>query len=129
MRSDRLTADAGILLLDSADLARIDSYVGGGAELHELLPAVAPLARAVWYEATVTAQHGTRMILRYGAAPAPDGIDVNFRAMVEDGPVIAECGPARVTRHGMDRPPGVTDEHWRELRAAAGIVLRALLLL
>jgi hypothetical protein len=42
--------------------------------------------------------------------------------------MIGPFGPARVTTTGMARPAGVTDEAWRELRATAGIVIRALLL-
>lgn len=119
-------------LLTSDDLARIDAYAGGGEELHELLAAISPLREPVTYVAHVRAQRGTHTELRYSAAPAPDGIDVTFEGRAPDlgdAARIGPLGPARVTCSGMDRPPDITDEQWRELRAAVGIVLRALLLL
>jgi hypothetical protein len=38
-----------------------------------MLAAVLPLARPVWFEAALAAQHGTAMIMGYGADPAADG--------------------------------------------------------
>lgn len=118
--------------LTADDLARIDSYVGGASELHELLAAIEPLRETVTFVARIRARGGTHTELRYSAAPAPDGIDVTFEGRAPDlgdSARIGPLGPARVTARGMDRPAGISDEAWRELRAAAGIVIRALLML
>lgn len=114
-------------VLTAEDLARIDAYAGGGVELHELLPAVLPLPVAHWYETTVTAQRGTVMTLGYLAEPHPDGILVSFTCSSDHG-LIGPVGPALVHATGMDRPADVSDDMWRELRASAGIIMRALLL-
>jgi len=114
-------------VLTAEDLARIDSYAGGARDLHELLAAVLPLDRPRWYEATVTAQRGTVMTLGYLAVPADDGLDVSL-AMAAPGQLVRWPGPARVTVSGMHQPDGMPDEMFRELQAAAGIILRALLL-
>lgn len=49
-------------------------------------------------------------------------------ACLGPGTILGPLGPAVVTAVEMLRPPACTDEAWRELRAATGIVLRALLL-
>jgi hypothetical protein len=117
-------------VLSREALARIDAYQGSGAELHELLPAVLPLPRPIWYEAEVTAQHGTRTVLGYGVRPAgDDAIEVVYEAHAPAyDRTIGPIGPVRVTAAGMDPPDGCSEAEWRELRAAAGIVIRALLL-
>lgn len=114
-------------VLTAEDLARIDSYAGGARELHELLPAVLPLPVAHWYESTVTAQHGTVMTLGYLAEPHAEGILVSF-ACESGHRLIGPVGPALVRATGMDRPAGVSDDMWRELRVTAGLIIRALLL-
>lgn len=115
--------------LSREDLTRIDHYQGGATDLHELLAAVLPLERARWYEAPVTAQHGTEMVMGYLAAPASDGIDVAWCCHVaEQQRIIGPLGPVHVTSTGMQRPPDMTDASWREIRSATGLILRALLL-
>lgn len=115
-------------LLTPADLARIGSYVGAGQDLHDLLPAVLPLAEPRAWSATLTAQGGTVMTLDYAATPAgDDAILVAFTA-TGAGHTVGPVGPVRMTRAGMERPAGMSDALWREARAAAGIVVRALLL-
>ena len=110
--------------LNAADLARIDAYTGDGQALHEMLPAVLPLAAPVWYEAQITAQRGTRMVLGYGATPAAPGeIDVWFAAGTA-GRVALALGPMRMDSQSV--AGGEEDD--RELRAACGIVVRALLM-
>jgi hypothetical protein len=110
--------------LSAADLARIDAYTGDGQALHEMLPAVLPLAAPVWYEAQITAQHGTRMVLGYGATPAAPGeIDVWFAAGTA-GRVALALGPMRMDSQSTALGEG--DD--RELRVACGIVVRALLM-
>src|SRR5258708_39172213 len=77
------------------DLSRSDAYAGGAAELHEMLAAVLPLARPVWFEAAVTAQHGTAMIMGYGAVPSRGGIDVGWACQAPaHGRIIGPLGPA-----------------------------------
>lgn len=117
-------------ILTSDDLARIDSYVGDGESLHDMLPAILPLAGPVWYEADVTAQHGTRMILGYGGTPAGTGeIDIWFAASaVGSDRIIGPLGPMRMDSQSVALDIG-DDETGRNLRTAAGIVVRALLLL
>lgn len=114
--------------LSAEDLRRIDAYHGGAIDLHALLPAVLPLLRPRWWECEITAQHGTAMQLGYLATPAEDGIGVTFvgHAAAFDrllGPIAAV-----ITATGMSWPTDTPDAAVRELRAAAGIVLRALLL-
>jgi hypothetical protein len=121
---------ARIKNLSAADLARIDSYYGGGGDLHDLLPAIAWPAEIVWYEADVVAQGGTAMTLGYMGAPAPDAaLDLAWTAWSPaNGQLIRPLGPVRITAGGMDRPAGTSDSAWREMRAAAGILIRALML-
>lgn len=120
--------DAERVALSAGDLDRINAYRGAAAQLHELLPAVLPLVRPVWYEADVTAQHGTRITIGYGGVPAPGGIDIGWASYSpEHGRILGPLGPARVTATGMNRPSGLTDFSWRELQVAGGIVLRAIL--
>ncbi|MCC6775661.1 MAG: hypothetical protein IT537_03335 [Hyphomicrobiales bacterium] len=121
--------DAEQRVLGNADMERLAAYAGEATELHALLPSVLPLARPVWYESTLTAQHGTEMIMGYGAVPAPDGIDVGFACYAPAYQrIIGPLGPARVTRTNIYRASGLSEESWRELRAATGIIIRALLL-
>lgn len=113
-------------VLSKADLQRMDSYAGDGHALHEMLPAVLPLPGPVWYEATVTAQHGTTMMLGYGATPAgPGQIDV-WWACLGPGRLAGPLGPLRMDSQSValvsEGEPG------RILQAAAGIVVRALLM-
>ena len=116
--------------LTADDLRRIDAYAGGAEDLHALLPAVLPLAAPVWYETQVTAQHGTRMAMGYGATPAgPGELDVWCAAgAVGSGRVLVPHGPLRLDRVGIDPRADIDAAGVRELRAAAGIVLRALML-
>jgi hypothetical protein len=94
-----------------------------------MLAAVRPLARPVWFEAALAGKHGTAMIMGYGAVPAADGIAIGWACYAPaHGRIIGPLGPATVNPAGMERPPGTSDESWRELHSAAGIVLRALLL-
>jgi hypothetical protein len=121
--------DADRATLDAGDLARIDSYAGSADDLHALLAAVMPLARPVWFEAALTAQHGTQTILGYGGVPMDDRLDIGWACYAPAyGRMIGPLGPARVSASGMERPVGINDESWRELRSAAGVVLRAILL-
>ena len=122
--------DADRRTLDENDLARINAYAGDANQLQELLGTIAPLMRPVWFEAAVIAEHGTEMVLGCGAVPGPNGsLDIGFASYAPARQrMIGPFGPARVTTTGMARPTGVTDEAWRELRATAGIVIRALLL-
>src|SRR5258707_13852918 len=71
--------DAGQRQLNKEDLSRIAAYAGGAAELHEMLAAVLPLARPVWFEAAVSAHRGTAVILGYGAGPPHGGTDRRVR--------------------------------------------------
>lgn len=116
--------------LTADDLRRIDAYAGGAEDLHALLPAVLPLAAPVWYEAQVTAQHGTRMVMGYGATPAgPGELDVWCAAgSVGSDRIMVPAGPLRLDRVGIDPRADIDAAGVRELRAAAGIVLRALML-
>lgn len=115
--------------LTAADLARIDSYGSAdGATLQAQLPLVLPLEAPVWYETEVTAAGGSQMLMGYGATPAAPGeIAVWFAARARGGDkIIGPLGPLRLDSHAIDADvdgPGA-----RELRAAAGIVIRALLL-
>jgi hypothetical protein len=116
-------------VLTAAHHQRIDAYAGGADDLHTLLPAVLPLAAPVWYETTVTAQHGTEMTFAYVAAPAADGLDVGWACYTPvHQRILGPLGPVRVTATEMTRPPGLSDESWRTLRSATGTVLRALLI-
>ena len=116
--------------LTADDLRRIDAYVGGGHELHALLPAVLPLAAPVWYESRLTAQHGTPMVMGYGATPAAPGeLDIWFAGgAVGSDRVLVPRGPLRLDSVSIDPRAAADDPGVRELRAAAGIVLRALML-
>jgi len=120
--------DATLTRLRPEDLARIDAYAGEAGDLHALLAAVLPLAQAHWYETAVTAQHGTRMRLGYLAVPAEGGIALGVVASAGAGKMIGPWGPVMVTPTGMDRPASLPDVAWREVRAGAGITIRALLL-
>jgi hypothetical protein len=59
---------AGILsaadrrILTTEDIARIESYDGDGRVLHDILPTILPLPRAIWYEATAIADRGMQRI-------------------------------------------------------------------
>lgn len=129
--------DAEHRQLDRDDIARIDAYVGSDRALHDLLPAVLPLMRPVWFE--TAAQHDSEMIMGYGAIQAccapsmgwrvADGIDIGWACYAPaGGGIIGLLGPAAVTATGMDRPADIADESWQMLRGAAGVVVRALLL-
>lgn len=122
--------DARRRRLGVADLARIDSYQGGGTDLHAFVAALAPLARAAWYETTVTAQHGTVMHLGYLAVPAgASALDVGWVCYAPAFQrLLGPVGPSHVTASDMTRPADCTDFAYRELRAAVGITLRAMLL-
>src|SRR5258708_34687495 len=86
--------DAEQRQLNKEDLSRIDAYAGGAAELHEMLAAVLPLARPVWFEAAVTAPHGPPRVFGHGAVPPPGGVDVRLG-----------CHPPGPGRHlGPPRP-------------------------
>jgi hypothetical protein len=123
--------------LDRDDIARIDAYMGGDRALHDLLPAVLPLMRPVWFETAITTQD--EMIVGYGAVQArctpsigwrvADGVDIGWACYAPAcGGIIGLLGPAVVTATGMDRPADIADESWLMLRSAAGVVMRALLL-
>ena len=115
--------------LSHEDLVRINGYVGTAGDLHQLLDALLPLPRPVWYEATVTAQGGTETVQGYGAIPHAEGVEIVFACYLPAKAIlIGPVGPARLTPHGIERPDGLGDEAWHELRVAAGIVVRALLL-
>ena len=130
MLADRLTlpTDTVRRVLTPEDLARIDAYHGGATDLHDLLPAVLPLATPRWYETTLTAQHGTVMTLGYLAEPDEAGIRVSLTVAREGTADRLSYGPVVVTPTEMHRPDGVAPHEWREIRAAAGIIIRALLL-
>lgn len=115
--------------LTTEDLSRIDAYQGQGQELHELLPAILPRDRASWFEVEITAQHGTRMLMGHLAVPAVDGLDIGFLGYAPAyGRIIGPLGPALMNATELVRPHGCSDEAWRELRASAGIIVRALML-
>lgn len=117
--------------LSADDLARIDSYGSrDGATLHAELPLVLPLAAPVWYETEVVAQHGTRMRLGYGATPAgPGEIGVWFAARADGAAhLVGPLGPMRLDSTAIDNTLDLAGPGARELRSAAGIVIRALLL-
>ncbi len=125
--------DADRRHLSKDDLARIDAYAGEATDLHQLLPAILPLKRPVWFETSVTAQHGTAMILGYGAVPAPTGISIGWTCLGpgksgSESRIIGPLGPVEVTPTEMHRPPGLSDFSWDTLRSAAGTIVRALLL-
>jgi hypothetical protein len=120
--------DAEHRLLDRDDLARIDAYDAARGP-HELLASVLPLARPVWFEATLAAESGTVVTAGYGAVPASAGLDIGWTCYASaHRRMIGPLGPARVTTQGMQRPDGVNDDVWYELTQAAGVVMRALLL-
>lgn len=129
MLADRLTltADTTRRVLTAEDLARIDAYHGGSRDLHELLPAVLPLAHPHWYETTVTARLGTVMTLGYLAEPDEAGIRVSLAVARAGDSMLLRYGPVLVTPTGMHWPGDADAHKWRELRAAAGIIIRALL--
>ncbi len=122
--------DAERRQLTRGDLARMDAVVADPHDLHHLLATVLPLARPIWIEVEITAQHGTEMIMGYGAVPVThDRIDVGWACLdPAHGRMLGPLGPAAMTATGMQRPADINDESWRELRVAAGIVIRALLL-
>lgn len=130
MLADRLdlSPDTTRRVLTSEDLARIEGYVGPAGDLHALLPAVLPLLRPCWYEVTVTAQRGTVITLGYLAEPHADGIAISLAASAAGYDWIKRLDPVVVTASGMHQPVGMPQEDWREIRAAAGIVLRAILM-
>ena len=70
---------------------------------------------------------GTVITLGYLAAPADDAIDVYYVG-TDQRTIFGPMGPARVTATGMTPPPGVSERAWRELRGAASIVIRALMM-
>lgn len=119
-------------LLSGEDVRRIESYVGDGKSLHDLLPAVMPLSAPMWYEIEITAQKGTPMILGYGAAPAGQGgIDVWFAATTAHpqeriagplGPMYMDCDGVRL------KTPSNDEVDKTLLAAAGGTVVRALML-
>lgn len=117
--------------LTAADLARIDSYGSAdGATLQAQLPLVLPLEAPVWYETEVTASGGSQMLMGYGATPAgPGEIAVWFAAHARGADrIVGPLGPLRLDGRTIDTAADVTDPGIRELRSAAGIVIRALLL-
>jgi hypothetical protein len=117
--------------LTAQDLDRIDSYGStDGRALHASLPLLLPLERSVWYEADVVAKGGSTMVLGYGAAPAGrHELGVWFAAHKRGtATVIGPLGPMRIDAHSIDTTVDVATPGARELRAAAGIVIRALLL-
>lgn len=122
--------DADRVMLDRADMARLEAYRGSGEDLHALLSSVLPLVRPVWWEATVTAAGGTEITMGYGAVPVgDDAMDVGWASYApEYGRVLGPLGPARVSAAGIAHPAGMSDESWRALDGAAAIVMRALLL-
>ena len=121
--------DADRRTLTTGDLARIDAYAGAARDLHDLLPALLPLARPVWYEAEVTAAGGTRMIMGYGAVPAADKLDIGWACWSPASRrILGPLGPVRLTTAGLDQPAGMSDASMREMQTAAGIVVRALLM-
>lgn len=117
-------------VLSADDLAQIDVYTGSGEALHEMLHAVLPLDRPVWYEANVIAQHGTHMVMGYGATPAgPGQLDIWCAVgAVGASRVIGPLGPLRIDSQSIDVAADASSPDVRELRAAAGIVLRALMM-
>lgn len=117
--------------LTAADLARIDSYGSSdGATLHAELALVLPLDAPVWYEAEVTAAGGSQMLLGYGATPAgPGEIAVWFAAHARGADrIVGPLGPLRLDSRSIDTTADAYSANVRELRSAAGIVIRALLL-
>jgi hypothetical protein len=116
--------DAEKRILSEHDLAHINAC-HLAAEPHELFAAVPALQKPVWFE-TATAERG--MIRGCGAVPADDGIDIGSACFSDALGMVEPFGPARVTTTAMVQPDHLGDRSWRELRQAAGIVLRALLL-
>jgi hypothetical protein len=117
--------------LTAADLARIDLYGStDGATLHAQLPLVLPLEAPIWYEVQVVAAGGTAMVLGYGATPGgPGEIGIWFAATaISTGRVVGPLGPLRLDATAIDSVADIDAPSVRELRAAAGIVIRALLL-
>lgn len=116
-------------LLTPEGLARIDAYAGQASDLHELLPSVLPLKRAVWYETSITAQGGTEILMGYLATPTSEGIEIGFVSLAPAlEKLIGPLGPVVVTPTEMRQPPKMGEVEFRELRSAAGIIIRALLL-
>lgn len=115
--------------LSAGDLGRIDSYGGHGVDLHAELILVLPLDRAVWYEAEIIARGGSTMRLGYGLTPAGREIGVWFAAhALGSDRILGPLGPLRSDATGIDPAADTHLPAVRELRAAAGIAVRALLL-
>jgi hypothetical protein len=116
--------DADKYVVSERALARIAAWHATD-EPRELLAGLPPLQKPVWYE---TASPVRGLVRGYGALPAADGgIDVgcaSFSAVLNG--MNPPLGPARVTAAGLQRPDHMGDKSWRELRSAAGVVLRAL---
>ncbi len=133
--------DADHRWLDHSDIERIDAC-GPDRSPHQLLASVLPLARPVWFEATIVSrpmsldqdgklviEDGTVVTTCWGAVPAADGLDIGWTSYAPaHRRMIGPLGPARVAPDGMQRPPDANDDVWHELTQAAGVVMRALLL-
>jgi hypothetical protein len=116
-------------LLSAEGVSRIDSHVGDGKTLHELLPTVLPLTAPVWYEIEVTAQKGTAMILGYGATPAgQDGIEVWFAATTANTQerIIGPIGPIYMDSRQLNTSANAAVD--QTMQSAAGTIARALML-
>jgi hypothetical protein len=104
-------------------------FLGAGPpdEPHNLLAAVLPLNRPLWFEATVIPRGGgPKMIMGVGAVPMDHGIDIGWVGHVPSlNEIVGPFGPARLTTTGMERPPLIDDAAWLRLRGAAGMVIRA----
>jgi hypothetical protein len=133
--------DADHRWLDRSDIERIDAHDPSRSP-HQLLASVLPLARPVWFEATIVTRpmsfdqdgklviaDGALITTCWGAVPAADGLDIGWTSYTPSRRrMVGPLGPARVAADGMQRPPDTNDDVWYELTQAAGVVMRALLL-
>jgi hypothetical protein len=115
--------------LDAAALARIDAYTGQGRDLHDMVPAIIPLAGPVWFEAAVTAERGTRMQLGYLAEPDGDAA-IAVTSYVGASGANRVVGPLRAvaTAKGLTIDPALSAEMAHEASVGAGVAIRALLM-
>lgn len=53
---------------------------------------------------------------------------VKVKERIDNESPLGPLGPVRITPTEIRRPPHYSDESWREVRSATGVLLRALLL-
>jgi hypothetical protein len=111
------------------DLQRIDAVHMSVRDLFGFLPAVLPLARPVWFEAVTRVGGKVQSVVGYAAVPALDGIDVGLAWWSPSRQrLVGPFGPMRTTPGGTAEMPSVSAVAREELKVAAGVVVRALLL-